>query len=81
MRLGMHPNTEEEMVELEAFLSESAQLLLSLNGELNEARRALRFLTEQAVGFSTDDLQLIGDTWCWPNKIKPKVRGRRWMEI
>lgn len=70
----MHPNTEEEMVELETFLGESTQMLLSLNGELNEARRALRFLTEQAFGFSGEELQLLGDTWCWPAKIKPKVR-------
>ena len=47
LRLGMHPSTEEEMVELETFLAESTQLLLSLNGELNEARKTLRFLTEQ----------------------------------
>ena len=73
MRLGVHPTTEEEMVELETFLGESSGLLAALNGELNEARKSLRFLTEQAVGFEPEQLQIIGDTWCWPSKIKPKV--------
>ena len=73
VRLGQHPTTEEEMVELETFLGECAGMLLTLNGELNEARKSLRFLTEQAVGFEPDQLQIIGDTWCWPSKIKPKV--------
>ena len=27
----------------------------------------------QAFSFSAEELQLIGDTWCWPGKIKPKV--------
>ena len=49
VRLGNHPTTEEEMVSLEAFLVESAELLANLNSELNEARKSLRFLTEQAV--------------------------------
>ena len=52
---------------------ESAHLLLALNTELNDARKALRFLTEQSFSFSAEELQLIGDTWCWPGKIKPKV--------
>jgi dynein heavy chain len=73
VRLGQNPTTEEEMVALETFLGESATMLLKLNGELNEARKSLRFLTEQAVGFEADQLQIIGDTWCWPSKIKPKV--------
>jgi dynein heavy chain len=25
------------------------------------------------VGFETDQLTIIGDTWCWPSKIKPKL--------
>ena len=73
VRLGQNPTTEEEMVALEAFLSDCTGLLAALNGELNEARKSLRFLTEQAVGFDADQLQIIGDTWCWPSKIKPKV--------
>ena len=73
LRLGMHPNTEEEMVELETFLQESSGMLMTLNSELNEARKALRFLTEQSVELSEEELKTVGETWCWPNKIKPKV--------
>ena len=73
VRLGVHPSTEEEMVALEEFLAECEGLLRDLNSELNEARKSLRFLTEQEVGFETDQLQIIGDTWCWPSKVKPKV--------
>ena len=73
VRLGYHPNTDDEMVELEAFLSSSAGVLLELNGGLNEQRKSLRFLTEQACGFEVEQLTLIGDTWLWPSKIKPKV--------
>ena len=73
VRLGVHPSTEEEMVALETFLSECEGLLRELNSELNEARKSLRFLTEQSVAFETDQLQIIGDTWCWPGKVKPKV--------
>ena len=73
VRLGQHPSTEEEMVELETFLGECTGLLLELNGELNEARKSLRFCTEQAIGFAPEHLTLIGDTWCWPGKIRPKV--------
>lgn len=47
IRLGHHPSTEEEMVELETFLGQSTDLLANLNTELNEARKALRFLIEQ----------------------------------
>jgi dynein heavy chain len=73
VRLGIHPTTEEEMVALEQFLGESSGLLSELNTELNELRKSLKFLTEQAVGFEPEQLQIIGDTWCWPGKIKPKV--------
>ena len=73
VRLGQHPTTEEEMVALEAFLGECTGLLGGLREELNEARKSLRFLTEQAVGFDAEQLAIIGDTWCWPGKIKPKV--------
>ena len=73
VRLGGNPTTEEEMVALENYLADCSALLMQLNGELNEARKSLRFLTEQAVGFEPDQLQIIGDTWCWPGKIKPKV--------
>ena len=73
VRLGVHPSTEEEMVALEEYLAECEGLLRDLNSELNEARKSLRFLTEQEVGFETDQLQIIGDTWCWPSKVKPKV--------
>ena len=73
VRLGQHPNTDDEMVELENFLGESTGLLVALNADLNEARKLLRFLTEQAVGFESEQLSLIGDTWLWPSKIKPKV--------
>ena len=34
---------------------------------------APRLDVSQAFGFSGEELQLIGDTWCWPGKIKPKV--------
>lgn len=73
VRLGQHPNTEEEMVALETFLSDCTGLLATLLGELNEARKTLKFLVEQAIGFEAEHLTSIGDTWCWPSKIKPKV--------
>ena len=38
IRLGHHPSTEEEMVELETFLGQSTDLLSALNSELNEVR-------------------------------------------
>ena len=61
LRLGLPPSNEEEMVELEAFLHESAGLLSRLNSELNEQRKALRFLTEQSYAFSEEELRLIGE--------------------
>ena len=44
-----------------------------LNSELNEARKVLKFLIEQGFPLTPDDLKLVGDTWAWPHKIKPKV--------
>ena len=61
------------MVALETFLSECTGLLLGLSGELNDGRKQLKFLVEQAVGFETEQLSMIGETWCWPSKVKPKV--------
>mmetsp|Transcript_3023 Transcript_3023/g.9072 ORF Transcript_3023/g.9072 Transcript_3023/m.9072 type:complete len:4073 (+) Transcript_3023:47-12265(+) len=73
LRLGEHPTTEEEMVKLEKFVAESAGLLQKLNGELNEGRKALRFLVEQAYHLDEEQLRLVGETWAWPGKVKPKV--------
>ena len=61
------------MVALETFLSECTGFLLGLSGELNDGRKQLKFLVEQAVGFETEQLSMIGETWCWPSKVKPKV--------
>ena len=44
-----------------------------LNTELNEARKVLKFLVEQRFPLGPDELRLVGDTWAWPHKIKPKV--------
>ena len=60
------------MVEL-SDISRRPRDLARLNAELNEGRKSLRFLIEQAFAFSEDELKLIGDTWHWPHKIKPKI--------
>jgi uncharacterized protein YhaN len=73
LRLSKNPETEEQMVELERYLAETEGILARLNAELNEGRKSLRFLIEQAFAFSEDELKLIGDTWHWPHKIKPKI--------
>eukprot|EP00964_Phaeocystis_antarctica_P098156 scaffold64200_cov60-Phaeocystis_antarctica.AAC.1 len=44
-----------------------------LNSELNEARKVLKFLIEQGFPLGSEELRLVGDTWAWPHKIKPKV--------
>lgn len=73
LRLGEHPSTDEEMVQLERFLGESAGLLQRLNNELNEGRKALRFLVDQAYQLDEEQLRLVGEMWAWPGKVKPKV--------
>lgn len=73
LRLGVHPTTDEAMVELEKFLGASSGLLATLTSELNEGRKALRFLLEQRYQLDEEQLRLVGETWAWPGKIRPKV--------
>jgi dynein heavy chain len=70
-RLMVHPSSDEEMVELERFVSDSKETLTDLNKELNAARKQLAFLVEHSYHFSDDELKLIGSTWLWPSRIKP----------
>lgn len=73
LRLGISPACDREVVELEQFLQASAGMLQQLNVELNEGRKALRFLVEHSFALDDDQRRLVGETWAWPAKVKPKV--------
>ena len=70
-----HPSlaATPHQVELENYLGTCGDLMSKLNTELNEARKVLKFLIEQRFPLGPDELRLVGDTWAWPHKIKPKV--------
>ena len=75
VRLGVHPMTEEEMVALEQFLSSRRGCCSHAQRRAERGAQVAPLLTEQAVGFfEAEQLQIIGDTWCWRARSSPRSR-------